>query len=328
MEKEKQVVLKQIMHFFGKKRVYLSEATAKKELKRRARRNERRYIMPRKHKNFFARGVFDNNPFGRFDYFAKAGSDTAVFYVHGGAFSNQPVDFHWQFIKDIYARTGATVFVPLFPLAPKFTWKQTYVALVNFYKFVSRSYKKIYIIGDSAGATLALGLAHLVMKENLVAPSAVVAMSPVVDMAFSNPEMEKFRECDTMLGIEGAKYMCQKWARGASFKDPLVSPKYIDFKNFPPLYLFYGEYEILCPDLREFTKSVQTQGGKIFAVEQKRALHVYPLMPIPKGIDAREVIANVVSRKKHYCDCSFCDVRVMPQKLSAELPKSRNVAAL
>ena len=78
MEKEKQVLLKQIMRFFGKKRVYLSEATAKRELKRRARRNEGRYSMPQKHKKFFERSVFDNQPFG-------------IFYLHFLLYWQQPL---------------------------------------------------------------------------------------------------------------------------------------------------------------------------------------------------------------------------------------------
>lgn len=311
MEKEKQAALKQIYKFFGKKSVYFSEETAKKELKKRALKNKKRYILPSKHKNFFERRVFENQPFGSFDYYVKPGAGAAVMYIHGGAFSNQPLELHWDFVRDIYARTGANVFVPLFPLAPLNSYKQTYIALINFYKMLARSHKTIFVVGDSAGATLALGLTQALVKENLLKPAAVVALSPVVDISFSNPEMKKFQANDTMLRIEGARYMCQKWARGADFKNPLVSPKFANFTNFPNLYLFYGEYEILCPDLRDFVKSVQAQGCKIFAQEQKRALHVYPLLPIPKGRDAREMIANVIINKQHVCDCSFCKIKSM-----------------
>lgn len=302
MEKEKRRALWQIMKFFKNKRVYQSSHNAKKELERRARKNKKRYHLPLKYRKFFSRRVYDNRPFGKFDYFVKDGTDIAVIYLHGGAFSSQPVAFHWAFAKDMFARSGASVYVPLFPLAPKYNYKQTYNFLLNFYKFLLRTHKKIFVMGDSAGATLALGLTHLAIQENLASPKAVFALSPVVDITFSNPEIAKFQEVDKMISAEGAKYMCQKWARGADFKNPLVSPKYIDFKNFPQIYLFYGDLEILCPDLREFAANAHKQGGKIFAVEQKKCYHVYPLMPIPKGEDARELIEDVITAKDISCN--------------------------
>ena len=305
MEKEKKQALTAIMKFFKKKRVYQTAQSAQKELKKRARQNQKRYRMPFKYRGFFERREFDNHPFGKFDYFYKDGTDIAVLYLHGGAFSSQPVSFHWQFAKDIYARSGVSLYVPLFPLAPKFNYKQTYNFILNFYKFLLRTHKKVFVMGDSAGATLALGLGHLAVQENLAPPKAVIALSPVVDITFSNPEIAKFQELDKMISAEGSKYICQKWARGADFKNPLVSPKYIDFKTYPQIYLFYGNLEILCPDLRQFVEIAHKQGGKIFAVEQKNCYHVYPLMPIPKGEDAREMIEDVITAKDISCGVEF-----------------------
>lgn len=305
MEREKVVAIKRIMKFFDKKRIYCSVQTAQKELRSREKENLLAYRMPRQYRNFFARYKFSNAPFEPIDVFEKSGSSTALLYLHGGAFSSQPLEFHWDFAKDMYARTGATVYVPLFPLAPKYNYRQTYQALINFYKEICQKHSTIYVMGDSAGATLALGLAHNAREENLPPPAGVVALSPVVDMAFANPEMKKFQRIDPMLCVDGARYMCQKWARGASFQNPYVSPKFIDFRGYPEIYLFYGDKEILCPDLRDFVAIVQQQGGKIFAVEQRNAVHVYPLMPIPRAFDARDMIAKVVTSQALDCKCGL-----------------------
>ena len=301
MEKSRKKAVWQIMKFFGDKKVYLSKDVAEKELLRRERKNRARYRMPLKFRGAFKRGVFDNHPYGTFDFYHKAGDGTAILYLHGGAFSSRPTHLHWQFVQDIYDRTGASVYMPFYPLAPKHSYKETYLALLSFYKYVVRNHKTVYIMGDSAGATLVLGLANLLNKENVLKPSGLMVFSPVVDMSFSNPEMKKFQKVDTMLSKDGAKYMCQNWARGTSYKNPLVSPKYSSFSNFPDIYLFYGDYEILCPDLREFVGIVSDGGGRIFALEQKRCFHVYPLMPIPKAYDTREMIANVILNRELAC---------------------------
>lgn len=301
MDKSREKAVWQIMKFFGNKKVYLSEDSARKELLKRARRNELRYHLPLKFRGAFQRSVFNNQPYGAFDFYHKAGDDTAVLYLHGGAFSSRPTTLHWQFVQDIYDRTGATVYMPFYPLAPKHTYKETYLALVSFYKYVIRKHKNVYIMGDSAGATLVLGLANLLNRENVLKPTGLVVFSPVVDMSFSNPEMRKYQKVDTMLSREGAKYMCQNWARGTSYKNPLVSPKYSTFSNFPDIYLFYGDYEIFCPDLRDFVNIVSDAGGRIFAVEQKKCFHVYPLMPIPKAYDTREMIANIILNRELAC---------------------------
>lgn len=312
MEKQREVALRQIMRFFGDKKVYLSEESAKKELKRRGAVSRQKYKLPIKFRSVFEKLDFNNGAFGNMEFYKTRGAETAIVYLHGGAFSTRPSPLHWEFLEDIYSRTGASIYVPLYPLAPQNNYKQTYIALLNFYKFVARNHKKVFVMGDSAGATLTLGLGHILTKEAVLQPRALFALSPVVDMSFLNPEMKKFQDVDTMLSIEGARYICQKWARGANFKNPLVSPKFADFKHMPEIYLFYGNYEIFCPDLRDFTHTVQASGGKIFAVEQKKCFHTYPLMPIPKGYDAREVMANVVNDKSLDCDCGFCCLKERP----------------
>ena len=301
MDKSREKAIWQIMKLFEGKKAYLSEDSARKELLRRAKRNQLRYHMPLKFRGAFQRAVFNNGPYGTFDFYHKAGDGTAVLYLHGGAFSSRPTALHWQFVQDVYDRTGATIYMPFYPLAPKHSFKETYLALLSFYKYVIRKHKTVYIMGDSAGATLVLGLANLLKRENVLRPVGLVAMSPVVDMSFSNPEMKKYQIVDTMLSRDGAKYMCQTWAKGAGYKNPLVSPKYSNFKDFPDIYLFYGDYEIFCPDLRDFVNIVNDAGGRIFAVEQKRCFHVYPLMPIPKAYDTREMIASIILNRELAC---------------------------
>ena len=99
MDKSREKAVWQIMKFFGDKKAYLSEDSARKELLKRAKRNQLRYHMPLKFRGAFQRGVFNNQPYGTFEFYHKAGDDTAVLYLHGGAFSSRPTTLHCHFIR-------------------------------------------------------------------------------------------------------------------------------------------------------------------------------------------------------------------------------------
>ena len=53
----------------------------------------------------------------------KIGAGSAsVLYLHGGAFVHELTRWHWRLIESLVKRTGATVHVPSYPLAPSNTW--------------------------------------------------------------------------------------------------------------------------------------------------------------------------------------------------------------
>ena len=44
--------------------------------------------------------------------------DRVIVYVHGGGFVQEMLPMHWFFLDDIAAMTGATVYIPIYPLVP------------------------------------------------------------------------------------------------------------------------------------------------------------------------------------------------------------------
>lgn len=54
---------------------------------------------------------------------------TQLLYLHGGAYVNPLVAPHWSIIKALLARTGATVTVAFYPLAPEHTASETFPKL-------------------------------------------------------------------------------------------------------------------------------------------------------------------------------------------------------
>lgn len=148
-------------------------------------------------------------------------------------------------------------------------------------------------MGDSAGATLTMGLAHKLKEEKMPLPKLIIPISPCLDITFSNPKITNFEKLDPVLAPVGCAYICAVWARGADYDNPLVSPKFIDLNNFPETLMFYGTHEILCPEIREFVRTYKNK-FHLLPIEKAGMNHVYPLFPIPEAEEAKKLIVKYI----------------------------------
>lgn len=288
-------IIEKSLKIFGQKKLFVTEENAKKYIDKQKRKNSKEYKIPKLYKNFPDQKLFfDNIP-----YYLKKGNKTIILYLHGGSFICRPLIFHWTFLKAIHEETNATIFLPLYPLAPKNTYKDTYKFLLNFYQFLlkSNNTKNIIIIGDSAGGTLTLGLTNLIREKRLPLPSKLIVLSPALDVTFNNELIPKYEKYDPMLSQVGCSYICWNWARGSEWNNPLISPKFINYYGFPDTYLFFGTHEILYPELKLFVNKYSNKKRfKLIFFEGKKLNHVFPLFPTPEGLRARKKIIKIIKK--------------------------------
>lgn len=93
-----------------------------------------------------------------------------ILYLHGGAWTNQPLNVHWWFMDKMAQSLGAKVVAPIYPKVPHYSNQDTYPKMLNLYKDLLKtagSANQLTIMGDSAGGNISLGLAHLLKKEDL-----------------------------------------------------------------------------------------------------------------------------------------------------------------
>ena len=319
-------VVERILKIAGSKKRFINIENSQKYLSKCRKQNRKIYKIPKLYKDLVNRRFFEG-----VQYYKVNGEEKTILYLHGGAFVARPLIFHWSFFKNIFEKTEASMYIPLYPLAPEFSYKDTYKFLVKFYKFILTNHqaKNIIFMGDSAGGTLILGLIEILKKKNLPLPAKVIPLSPCLDITFSNKKIDKIADKDPMLSKVGCAYICGYWARGSVAKEPLVNPKYVDITNFPETHIFVGTHEILHPDIIEFGKKNKAiNGQKIFkqtyeslknedndilnsGVRKKRKTnttswltvyeiegmnHVCPLFPIPEAKVAEEIIVQLVNK--------------------------------
>jgi acetyl esterase/lipase len=109
----------------------------------------------------------------------KAGftGKAAVLYIHGGGYTEPVSPFHWLFASRIARHSGLPVYFPLYPqlqytdnIEKQFSYVfSVYQALLKDYTAPDGS-SRIILLGDSAGASMALSICCHITRNKLPEP--------------------------------------------------------------------------------------------------------------------------------------------------------------
>lgn len=230
-------------------------------------------------------------------------SDYLLFYCHGGGFVYGPTAENWKAIAKIAKATNTKAWMIDYPKAPEYTIEKITENIRNAYHEALKEYpaSKIIGIGDSVGANLLISLAQNLVLEKLETPKKLVLITPVLDASLTNPEIKEIDTIDPILSYKGvlsAKKMC---AGTYSLKDPMISPLYGSFKDFPSTHLFIATHDILMPDQKiGIEKIKQEEGNDIEVVIGEGMPHIWPLLPImTEGKEALQKIIAIVNGTKN-----------------------------
>lgn len=216
--------------------------------------------------------------------------DKIVYYIHGGAWVFDILKEHVEFCDDLCERLNAKVYMPVYPLAPKYSYKETYKMIMDFYDELLKQGKPIYVMGDSAGGTLTVGLVQRLIAEGKKLPEKIVPLSPAADLSFSNPEAKEVEARDPMLALYGVTDMAKMWANGTDLKDPALTPISGNLNGFPPTLLFISTDDILCPDDLILYDMLEKSGCDITLVIGQGLWHVFSICDTPE----REKSLNII----------------------------------
>jgi acetyl esterase/lipase len=223
--------------------------------------------------------------------------ETAVLYLHGGAYVNPPQKVQWDTCNAVATQAGCEVVLPVYLTAPNYTYDACYEALLELYDSMLETYapSDIVLMGDSAGGGLALGFAMWLDELGYEQPRLIVAYSPEVDITLSNPDLEAYEKLDAMLAIEGIVEMGRVWAGGADPTDYRLSPIYGDASALAPIILFAGTRELLYPDEIKFVEQAKEQGADVTYYEGENLGHCWPLYPTPEGAEALKIVSDAIA---------------------------------
>ena len=208
----------------------------------------------------------------------KNSNSMTILYLHGGAYVGELQPEHWEFIGKIVTDTGATVIVPDYPLAPKYTYKDVFNMIEPLYKEIVDKVgtDNIVVMGDSAGGGIGLALVEKITEDsNYNIPSKTILISPWLDVRMTNPEIDKVQENDKELNRETLRLAGLSYAGIDGIDNKLVNPIVGDISKLKNVTIFTGTYDILNPDVHKLMKKNANSEDNIKVKEYESAGHIW-----------------------------------------------------
>ena len=190
--------------------------------------------------------------------------------IHGGASIFQPSIFHWIDYAAMARNTGATVIVPIYPLAPQGTAATVVPTMADLIssQIDQHGAENVSVYGDSAGGNIGLAAVQELVRRGDPVPSHMVLISPALDLTFSNPAMQFID--DPVFGFPRFCASTQQWAGDLDLTDPLVSPLYGSLAGLPPTAVYSGSLDVLSPDVLVLQdKALATPGADFTFILRK-----------------------------------------------------------
>ncbi|HEY7854003.1 MAG TPA: alpha/beta hydrolase [Aquiluna sp.] len=223
----------------------------------------------------------------------KVAHDKVIIYLHGGGFVNPIATQHWQLIEKLAIAAKAKILVPRYGLAPHHDVADALEFFSKVMGFAKGFGKEIILMGDSAGGGLAVSAIQQLSLHSQI--SKLVLISPWLDSDFAHPGLAEVMKHDPWLIPESLRRIAAVWSGDDNHQDERVSPVRGDLAGFPKTLLFMGRWDILLFDARWFYEKATSANVDIDYQELDQALHVYPLLPTPEGVFAREKILDFLA---------------------------------
>ena len=193
-----------------------------------------------------------------------------LIYFHGGGFVVGGLESHDDICAEICESTGCNVFSLDYSLAPEFKYPEFFLDAIRFYYFIKNPDRRLILVGDSAGGTLAGFVANKV-RNIAIRPEAQVLIYP--DLAGQINKVNKRKFFDAPLLTQDDIHFYHRCA-GLSAKNGLHDlTRNFDNDNMPKTLLVSAEIDPLAEDYPVYLESLEQHGCDITFLEGKGLPH-------------------------------------------------------
>lgn len=221
-----------------------------------------------------------------------------IIFLHGGAYIFEASSQHWSLAQKIVDKSFCRMTLIDYPLAPEKTYKNTFEMVGAAYEMLIEQYPNdnFILMGDSAGAGLALAFAQKLRKEKHVTlPISHILLSPWLDLTMSNPDIEQLIHTDHVLSVEMLKNAAAKYAGGDNQEHYLLSPIHGELQHLPNTIVFYGTEELFYADCLKL-KSIVSAVNKHFIFKEYVGMqHDWAIFPIPESAQVVDDICAFIA---------------------------------
>ncbi len=219
-----------------------------------------------------------------------------ILYLHGGAYVQRFNKFHWEFLAELVKRTNCTIAAPDYPLAPAYTYKESFEMVSELYKQLlpAENPDDLIILGDSAGGGFALALAQKMKNEKLNQPGQIILLSPWLDITLTNPDIKDIDPNDPFLGKESLQQAGKLYAGNTNPGYYLLSPINGPLDGLGKISVFAGSNEILVADARKLKSLAKSKGVDLNYYEYANMVHAWMFLNFPESKRAKQQIIDLI----------------------------------
>jgi epsilon-lactone hydrolase len=157
---------------------------------------------------------------------------------------------------------------------------------------------EVIIGGESAGATLALGLAIAVRDAGLPLPRGVILYSPVTDLTMTGASHRTKVDVDEALTPALLSDVFLAYGSGIPLEDPRMSPVHAEMRGLPPMLIVVGTHEVLLDDSLALVTRAAEADVDVDLVVGAGMPHVFPgRAELARSADALEAVDSFVRRR-------------------------------
>ena len=194
-------------------------------------------------------------------------ADQLFIYVHGGAYVFGGGEGGALEAAGISATTGIPTISIDYRMPPDHPHPAAVDDVEKVYRALLQDHDptKMALGGTSAGGGLTMASIHRFKDRSLPLPAAIYLGTPWADLTKTSDTLYTMEGVDRILGTHDGilKAAAQLYAGETDLKDPLVSPVYGDFSDFPPAYLVTGTRDMLLSDTARVAQKMRVAGTEV-----------------------------------------------------------------
>ena len=224
----------------------------------------------------------------------------AVAFFHGGGFFKGSLETHDRPLRQLANLSGVVIISVDYRLAPEYPFPHglndcidTTQWIINHAAELDIDSHKIAVAGDSAGGSLAIGVAG-----KLKGILCQVLIYPATDPSLTTLSWAAFAE-GPVLTLKSAVELWDYYANGKDNAEPIYNA---DLAGTPDTYIMVGEYDPLVDEIRGYAERLRHAGVPVTEEIYPKMIHGFFQFGgvIDQGKASIAAIAAYINQKLHH----------------------------
>lgn len=230
---------------------------------------------------------------------AGADKTKALLHIHGGGYVTGSIASYTRMCILMAQTLKVNVLLPAYRLAPEHPFPAAVDDVLKIYRWLLRQgyqSKDILISGDSAGGGLCVAAVIALRDQGDALPAAVICLSPWADLTLQGQSHVTRFKSEAMLNTETLREWALAYTNKENLGNPLVSPTFADFHDFPPLLIQVSGNEVLLDDAIALAEKAKSAGVDVSLKIWDGLWHVWQIVgdAIPESKMAFEEVGEFI----------------------------------